>query len=240
MEPPTPAGEAAKDLRDLVTRARCVLFGFDGPICRLFAGYSAEWAADGLVEWLEGQGLRGLLTEAERDSPDLQVILHAVDRRHPGSDLVSELEERVTREEMSAVSSAMPTAYADPLIRTWTAVGARLAIVTNHSSRVAQKYLNSRGLMECFAPRIYGRTAALDSLKPNPHNLNRALSAMGAMPSATLMIGGAPSDFIAASSVGVSFIGFARNERTAKHLREAGAELIVESLEPVLRVVRGG
>ncbi|MEU5599634.1 HAD-IA family hydrolase [Streptomyces sp. NPDC020298] len=238
--PPSPAGDAAEDLRGLVTRARFVLFGFDGPICRLFAGHAAEWAANDLVEWLEGRGLRGLLTEAERDGPNLQVILHAVDRRHPSSDLVSELEERVTFEEMRAVSSAMPTAYADPLIRTWTAVGAQLAIVTNRSSRVAQEYLRSRGLMECFVSRIYGRTAALDGLKPNPHNLNRALHAMGATPSATLMIGDTPSDFIAASSVGVSFLGFARNERTAKHLREAGAELIVESLEPVLRVVRRG
>ncbi|WP_307783235.1 HAD hydrolase-like protein [Streptomyces sp. MBT53] len=219
-------------------RSRFVLFGFDGPICRLFAGHSAEWAANSMMEWLEGRGLHGLLTEAERNAPDLQVILHAVDRRHPSSDLVSELEERVTREEMRAVSSAMPTGYADPLIRTWTALGGRLAIATNHSSRAVQEYLSSRGLMECFAPRIYGRTQALESLKPNPHNLNRALSAMGAAPSAALMIGDTPSDFIAASRAGVSFLGFARNERTAKHLREAGAELIVESLEPVLRVLR--
>ncbi|MFF4733782.1 HAD family hydrolase [Streptomyces mirabilis] len=233
-------GDAAEDLQDLITRARFVLFGFDGPICRLFAGHSAKWVANSMVDWLEGQGLHGLLTEAERESLDPQVVLHAVDRRQLSSDLVTELEERLAQEEMRAVSSAMPTAYADPLIRTWTAIGARLAIVTNHSPRVVRKYLASRGLMSCFAPHVYGRTQALDALKPHPHSLNRALNAMGAAPSAALAIGDTPSDFVAARSVGVPFLGYARNEQNEKRLREAGAERIVGSLELVLRAIRGG
>lgn len=120
-------------LRELIQRARVVLWDFDGPICRLFAGHSAERVAAELVEWLEGRGLHGLLTDAERELLDPHVVLRAVDRRHPGSDLVAELEERLTQEELRATSSAMPTAYADPLIRTWTAVGSRLAITTNNS-----------------------------------------------------------------------------------------------------------
>lgn len=122
-----------EQLRELITRARVVLWDFDGPICRLFAGHKAERVAIDLVDWLEGRGLHGLLTEDERQSLDPHVVLRAVDRRHPGSDLVAELEERLTQEELRATSSAMPTAYADPLIRTWTAVGSRLAIATNNS-----------------------------------------------------------------------------------------------------------
>ncbi|GAB7109342.1 HAD family hydrolase [Streptomyces phaeofaciens JCM 4814] len=228
----------AADLREVITRARVVLWDFDGPICRLFAGHSAERVAEGLVEWLEGRGLHGLLTEPERDSLDPHVVLRAVDRRHPGSDLVAELEERLTQEELRATESARPTAWADPLIRTWTAVGARLAVTTNNSPRVVSKYLEGRGLTGCFAPHLYGRTQDLHRLKPDPHCLKRALNAMGSAPVAALMIGDTPSDFLAARAAGVPFLGYARNERKEKLLRGVGATTVVNSLEVVLNVIR--
>jgi HAD superfamily hydrolase (TIGR01509 family) len=217
-----------------------VLWDFDGPVCRLFARHSAERVATDLVSWLEGRGLRGLLTETERESPDPQVVLRAVDRRHPNSDLVAELEERLTQEELRATASAMPTPYADPLIRTWTAVGARLAIATNNSPRVVREYLASRGLVPCFAPHVYGRTRELNRLKPDPHCVVRALNAMGAAPRDALMIGDTPSDLIAARSAGVPFLGYARTERKGTLLRDAGATTVVDSLEPVLRLIRSG
>ncbi len=225
------------DLRNLIEGARVVLWDFDGPVCRLFAGHSAERVARDLVDWLEGRGLHGLLDEPARESLDPHVVLRAVDRRHPGSDLVAELEERLTQEELKAAASARPTPYADPLVRTWTAVGARLAITTNNSPRVVKEYLTSRGLLPCFAPHLYGRTQELSHLKPHPHCVQRALNAMGAAPSTALMIGDTPSDFLAARAAGVPFLGYARNERKDKVLREAGAKMIVGSLEPVLKAV---
>lgn len=231
--------ETAK-LRAVINRARFVLFDFDGPICRLFAGHSAENVARDLVDWLERQGLRGLLTEEESVHPDFMVVLHAVNRRHPRSDLVAELEERLTQQELKAVPSAWPTAFADPLIRTWSAVGARLAIATNNSARPAARYIAARGLTDCFASRIYGRSQDLHHLKPDPHCLNRALNALGTPPSAALMLGDAPSDFIAAQRAGVPFLGYARNKSKEKLMRDAGVEDIVGSLEEVLRLVRLG
>ncbi|MGA5442971.1 HAD family hydrolase [Streptomyces griseoincarnatus] len=225
------------DLRNLIEGVRVVLWDFDGPVCRLFAGHSAERVARDLVDWLEGRGLHGLLDEPARESLDPHVVLRAVDRRHPGSDLVAELEERLTQEELKAAASARPTPYADPLVRTWTAVGARLAITTNNSPRVVKEYLTSRGLLPCFAPHLYGRTQELSHLKPHPHCVQRALNAMGAAPSTALMIGDTPSDFLAARAAGVPFLGYARNERKDKVLREAGAKMIVGSLEPVLKAV---
>ncbi|MFJ3671952.1 HAD family hydrolase [Streptomyces sp. NPDC090106] len=227
------APEELGELRELIKGARVVLWDFDGPICRLFAGHSADEVARKLVVWLEGRGLHGLVTDDERESLDPHVVLRAVDGRHPGSDLVAELEERLTKEELHAASSAMPTPYADPLIRTWAAVGSRLAIATNNSPRVVRKYLESRGLTACFHPHIYGRTQDLHHLKPHPHCLNRALSAMGAAPSAALMIGDTPTDYRAARSAGVPFLGYARNEDKEKLLREAGASSVVGSLELV-------
>lgn len=234
----TGTDEEPNELRRLIEDARVVLWDFDGPICRLFAGHSAERVANDLATWLESRGLHGLLTEDERELLDPHVVLRAVDRRHPGSDLVAELEERLTQEESRATVSAMPTPYADPLIRTWAAVGTRLAITTNNSPRVVREYLVSRGLGACFAPHVYGRTQELNHLKPDPHCINRALNAIGAAPGNALMIGDAPTDLLAAQAAGVPFLGYARNERKGKLLYDAGAETVVDSLEPVLRLVR--
>lgn len=217
-----------------------MLWDFDGPICRLFARHRAERVAADLVDWLERQGLRGLLSQAERETLDPQVVLRAVGRRRPGSDLVAGLEERLTQEELRAAASALPTAYADPVIRTWTAVGARLAVTTNNSPRAARAYLESRGLTGCFAPHLYGRTEHLHHLKPHPHCLHRALNAMGAAPAAALMIGDSPSDLTAAREAGVPFLGYAHNERKEKDLRAAGAGHVVRSLEPMLGLLRSG
>ena len=227
-----------ENLRDTITRARYVLFDFDGPVCRLYAGHAAERVAKDLVEWLERQGMRGLLTSEERRHPDPLVVLHAVDRRRPRSDLVVELGARFTQQELKAVDKAWPTAYADAVIRTWRAVGARLAITTNNSPLTAARYLDGRGLADCFAPHIYGRTQELRHLKPDPNCLNRALNALGADPSKALMIGDTPSDLYAAERAGVPFLGYARNGDKEKELRDAGAEHVVVSLETVLRVLR--
>ncbi|MEU8957226.1 HAD-IA family hydrolase [Streptomyces sp. NPDC048518] len=234
-----PTGENER-IRLMIERARFVLLDFDGPICRLFAGLSAAKIADEQVRWLAAQGLHGLLTDDVREETDPFAVLRAVADRHPSSDLVTELEERLTQHELTAVPSAWPTPYADAVVRTWTAVGVRLAITTNNSARTAERYLASRDLTSSFAPHVYGRTHDLHLLKPHPHCLTRALRAMGAAPSDTVMVGDAPSDFEAAAAAGVAFLGFARNERKAKILREAGVPdaYVVPSWEKVLRLLR--
>ncbi|HZF90476.1 HAD family hydrolase [Streptomyces sp.] len=225
-------------LRELVTRAEVVLWDFDGPICRLFAGHPAPGVAGGLVDWLEGRGLRALLTEAERHTTDPQAVLRAVDRARLGRGVVAELEERLTQEELRATATAMPTAWADPLIRTWTAVGARLAVASGNSPRVIGAYLAGRGLAECFGPHIYGRDPDPHRLEPGPHHLDRALDALTAAPETALFIGDTPTDHEAARRAGIPFLGYARNDRKARLLRDAGAGDVVDSLEPVLRVLR--
>ncbi|MGW2224808.1 HAD family hydrolase [Streptomyces formicae] len=234
---PGAVDEETETLRSLITSVRFVLFDFDGPICHLFPGDTAKRVAEAQVRWLEERGLRDLLADGVREEPDPYKVLRAVDLRSPGSDLVAELEEHLTQQELGLVATAMPTAYVDPLIRTWSAVGARLAVTTNNSPRAVGRYLASRGLTECFAPHVYGRTHDLHLLKPHPHCVRRALDAMGAAPDETLMIGDAPSDHVAARAAGVRFLGYARNARKAERLRAAGATHLVGSLEPLLKVV---
>ncbi|WP_106961037.1 HAD family hydrolase [Streptomyces sp. 351MFTsu5.1] len=225
-----------ENLQGLITRARYVLFDFDGPICRVFAGHSADGVAAGLVEWLEDRGEDRLLTAEERRTADPWDVLRAVGRRRPGSDLLAEVEERLTLEEICAVTSATPTVHADPLIRTWRARGAQLAIATNNSPRAVRKYLEGHGLDGCF-PHVFGRTPDPRLLKPHPHCLEQALTAFGADPVQALMLGDSPPDVEAARRAGVAFLGYARNDRKEKELREAGAENIVYSLREVTKLL---
>ncbi|MFJ8827366.1 HAD family hydrolase [Streptomyces sp. NPDC102467] len=225
-------------LAELVGGVRHVLFDFDGPICRLFAGWPAPMIAREQVHWLDAQGLGETLTPAERTDEDPHIALRSLGNQRPESDLVIEMEKRLTAQELRAVRSAWPTEYADPLIRTWTAVGARLAITTNNSPEAARRYIESRGLSACFEPHIYGRGQNLRLLKPDPYCLNRALRAMGAAPSGALMIGDTPTDLYAAQAAGVAFLGYARHERKAGLLRDAGAQHVIGSLELILTALR--
>ncbi|MEV7284603.1 HAD-IA family hydrolase [Streptomyces sp. NPDC093252] len=231
----------AEELAQLVASTRHVLFDFDGPICRLFAGHPASDIARAQVEWLRARGLVSLLNEAELHSADPHGVLSGVAARHPGTDLVLDLEEHLTLRELEAARSAWPTPYADPLIRTWLARGAQLAIVTNNSARTVEEYLKGRDLLSCFAPHIYGRTGELHLLKPHPHALRRALRALGAAGGSALMIGDSDTDYYAARSAEVPFLGYASSERAVWRMRAAGVPErdILPTLEPLLAAVRG-
>ncbi|MFF3491473.1 HAD family hydrolase [Streptomyces sp. NPDC002795] len=226
-------------LAELITGARHVLFDFDGPICRLFAGRPAAGIARQQVDWLDAQGLGDVLTEEERADVDPHAALRRLGRARPDSDLVLEMESRLTEQELRAVGTAWPTEYVDPLIRTWTAAGVHLAITTNNSAEAARRYIAGRGLSGCFEPHIYGRTKDLSRLKPDPYCLQRAMSAMGAAPGATLMIGDAATDLLAAREAGVAFLGYARHAGKERELREAGARQVTSTLEPIIDILRG-
>lgn len=233
-----PVTVETESLRELITPVRFVLWDLDGPICRLFSGHPAHQVARDLVTLIDRRGLGGLLTERERSTADPQVVLLGLGRRHPSSDLIIDLEKWLTQQELTAAPKAYPTTWADPLIRTW-ARRARFAITTNNSALAAARYIDTRGLADCF-PYIYGRTRDLDLMKPHPHILRQALNAMGADPSRSLMLGDAPTDFEAARDAGVPFLGYARNERKLKALLEAEVPPghIVNSLKPVLDILR--
>jgi phosphoglycolate phosphatase-like HAD superfamily hydrolase len=217
-----PVTASTESLQRLIAPVRYVLWDLDGPLCRLFAGHPAGEIARGLVRQIDALGLGGSLTPAERERRDPHALLLRVAALHPDGDLAGELEEWLTGQELAAVPGARPTPYADPLIRTWAAVGAVSAVTTNNAARVAAAYLDTRGLAGCFSA-VYGRTRDLALMKPHPHALLRALTALDADPSRALMIGDSPSDCAAARSAGVPFLGYARNAEKAAALLAAGA-----------------
>lgn len=227
------------DLRELFDSATCVLFDFDGPVCRLFAGYPAENVAADLLKRLRQQGREGLLSPREAASGDPHAVLRALARINPRSPYLKGLEAALTEHELRAAEAAEATPYADELIRALEAREYGLAVTTNNSASVVRRYLTPRGLVDCFGPHIHGRTQDLLRLKPDPDCLQRALDSTGVPASRALMIGDTPADWEAARKAGVAFVGYARNAEKRNALLEAGADesAVVASLGPVLDVV---
>ncbi|MFE3251397.1 HAD family hydrolase [Streptomyces sp. NPDC059209] len=228
------------DIGDPLSGARCVLFDFDGPVCRLFAGSPAGGIAQRLVKRI----LRDIPAEELGDdllsTRDPFRVLRLFANERPGHPLLGVLHTLFTEEEVRAAQSAKPTLGAGPLIRTLAGLGRRLAVTTNNSADAALPYLARRNLLPCFgAAHVHGRVEDMDLLKPHPDLLLRALDGLGLPASEALMIGDGASDAAAADAAGVSFVGYARNERKYRELRGAGVSepLIVRSLDVVRREV---
>lgn len=218
---------------------RYVLWDLDGPICQLFAGHSASDIARELVSSLGPDEPFKLLPMEERLSKNPQGMLVAISQRHPDSDQVVKLEEWLTGEELKAVDSAVETPHAEKVIRAWVRQGVQLAVSTNNSAQAATAYLAAKGL-DRFFPHVYGRTRDLHLMKPHPHSLTMALDAMGADPSEALMLGDAPTDYKAARTAGVPFLGYGCGPLQVREFLQAGVEpsRIVRSLEEVWGVLR--
>ena len=227
-------------MRDLIEAAKCVLFDFDGPICHLFR----DRPTPGIAERLRQAVLAGEEDDSwlPETSDPLEILRLAFEQPVlVERGVARDIERALTKEEVQAAPGAFPTAYADTLIRTLAATGRRLAVTTNNSPQAVERYLQTRLTSELFADRIHGRSSegAL-KLKPDPDCLLRALESTGTDAKEALMIGDAPRDLEAARAAGVAFLGYARNERKAAELRDAGAEHTVETLRDVVLTVDPG
>ncbi|WP_406372899.1 HAD family hydrolase [Streptomyces sp. NBC_00647] len=225
-----------RDVRELLADVRCVLFDFDGPICRLFPQGSSMRVADELRARVDGEDLVDVLTQRERADKDPHVVLRAMHRARGQRDLghlVAELEALVTAGEVEAARRAWRTPGADSLVRLLAERGYRLAVVTNNSPRAVDSYLQSHGLAKYFAS-VHGRTASPELMKPHPDVVIRALRSLNTAAADAVMIGDTPSDVEAAHRAGVRFIGYGRNSEKRARLREAGAKPVFTSYVPLL------
>lgn len=227
-------------MRELIGNAHCVLFDFDGPICRLFSSRPAESVARRLRELTAviaaelSWPLSRLLSDDLRTSPDPHHVLLGIARRRPGHGVVTRLEAALTREEIAAATTAAPTPYTAALFAALTARGRQVAVVTNNSPLAVEQFLRQHQLSGFVGGRVHGRTPDFSRLKPHPDVVLRALASTRTRADAALMIGDAPSDLGAARAAGVAFLGYAPNDLAADALHAAGAAPVVRSLDDVI------
>lgn len=135
-------------LAELIRNSGAVLLDFDGPVCSVFAGYSAETVATQLREFLNGHGVE--LPVEFADNRDPLKVLAWVGSAHP--DLTKAVEDQLIAAETLAADSAAPTLHADDVMAAAVSSGRPVAIASNNSppprhspiSRIAPPRWSSR------------------------------------------------------------------------------------------------
>jgi HAD superfamily hydrolase (TIGR01509 family) len=208
----------------------CVLFDFDGPICRLFAHYPAASAAQLLKTRLRRDGL---LPSGLEDCWDPHRVLRntALDAAIHTSALCRELDDLLSKEELAAAATAELTPGATELIRRLRAQGRRLAVVSNNAPEAVQHVLWRFDLLDSFAGTIVARPSCARLMKPHHDMVDRAVAGLKSAPERCVMIGDSAADLGAAQGAGVRFVGYARNDRKKRQLVDSGALMLVERME---------
>jgi DNA-binding SARP family transcriptional activator/phosphoglycolate phosphatase-like HAD superfamily hydrolase len=239
--PPPPHGDSA--VADALGAAECVIFGFGGPLTRLYTQGAESEAVRELarlvVERRNPEDALSGRSFLPQDGPvaPLEGYSNPLDllRAFAGHELAGELNDRLTEIETRAARTAEPRDYSDLLVRTLDAKGVELAVVTDHATVAAETYLRERGLTSSVRGGVHGRAGNLTLLMPNTPNLHRALDRLGARAARCLMIGYSVAERQAAYAVGMPFIAFARDEQAQRPLSgRDGARLLVSGLRPLL------
>jgi phosphoglycolate phosphatase len=238
-------------LAESLASAKVVLLDFDGPMCRLFAGYPVPTIAAEVkslarreTSLLPGEG--GLLPPAIEASEDPHGILLELGRWLQAQGyrgrLLRDLDRVVTRHELAAVPKAEATAGSRRLLTSLRKQGKRLGVASNNSPESVLEYLKREGLGGLVDGGVVGRDP-FDPLlmKPHPHCLDEACKQMGVEPRECLFIGDACTDVLAAKAagdgIGMPCIGFAKSADRGRQLRGAGAAYVVGSLDEIINAV---
>ncbi|MFG3141511.1 HAD family hydrolase [Streptomyces sp. NPDC048211] len=221
---------SASDVRPVLGAVSCVLFDFDGPVCAVYGGRPAAGVTHELRRFARMVGVPDSLLGGSRNDP--LAVLRSCSAAGLGEHLLEAMHRYLTRLETRAVEVAPPTRGAGELIGVLRRERYELAVVTNNSALCVERYLAVHGLRGSFAA-VHGRTRDPDLLKPHPDSVRRALVSLGVAPRDALFLGDSPADVHAARAAGVPFLGYARNDRKLRALRESGAHLVVESLDVV-------
>ncbi|MBT2210323.1 HAD family hydrolase [Actinomadura sp. NEAU-AAG7] len=213
-------------LRSLFEQADALLLDFDGPVCALFAGYSAQEIANEIRSLLDGHSNR--LHERLKRGPDPLQLVRWTAENAPR--LLPTVEQALAQAECRATESAVPTPHADDLIRVTAKSGCPVVMVSNNSAQAIAQYLKTHELAQHVNSVIGRDPLRPDRMKPDPWPVLQAASAAGARPSRCLLVGDSPTDIEAARKAGAASIGYAKRESRVRELSDAGADIVIESM----------
>ncbi|MFC9929562.1 SAV_2336 N-terminal domain-related protein [Streptomyces sp. NPDC127190] len=228
---------ARRRLSGLLSAARAVLIGFDGPLVRLYTARTARENALYLLSLVaEDRDPRDALAGRPlpvADTAGRDGLTHPLDvvrafaQDRLGPRLLNTLDEL----ELRAVRDAPMTHLALPLVRALHRSGRPVSVATDVSSQAIHRALNIH--QPPFAG-IHGRRHDPGLLTPDPDCLRRALTALGAEAETAVLIGSSVCELTAAQQLGLRFIGYSPTATGRAQLREAGGDAAVSSLEPLL------
>jgi HAD superfamily hydrolase (TIGR01549 family) len=222
------------DLERAVGDEGPLLLDFDGPICRVFAGYPADAVADRARETVTRYGGAVPLSIADTSDP-LAVLQWSATLGRP--DIVSAMEQELMSAELQAVETAEETQGVRALIRAASSAGRPIAVVSNNSAPSIQAFLEARSLAKYVSVvegRPWGRP---DWMKPHPHLLFNAIRDLASEPGHCVFIGDSMTDIEAGRAAGVRVIAYANRASKVELFRAADPDALVTSMGNVADAV---
>ncbi|NDL61151.1 HAD family hydrolase [Phytoactinopolyspora mesophila] len=215
----------------LLSRSRCVLLDFDGPVCSVFAAVDTAKLADELRRLLPAAPP----PEIAASTDPMAVLYHAQTIDHATA---RKIEAALTTAEHDAIALARPTVGAVETIHAAVHTGRRAGIVSNNAETAIRVYLDAHKLsphIDVVAARTPENAARL---KPWPDLLFAALAQLDAEPSTTVFVGDSPSDVMAAHAAGVAAIGYANKPGKRERLSSQDPARVIVSMDDLAIALR--
>lgn len=193
------------DVRSILRESEALFLDFDGPVCSVFSGISAQEAAEKLRS--EPSLNLDMLSSAAWETEDPFVVLASV-AECMDEVTVDRVESALTAIEVEAVQNAALTPGIDTLIRAWSSTGRPLAVVSNNSVSAIKEYLRHMGLISHIDYVSARRGSRVSELKPSPFLVLQAIRAFALQPSRCVLVGDSESDILAARAAGTQAIAY--------------------------------
>jgi phosphoglycolate phosphatase-like HAD superfamily hydrolase len=214
-------------LRRLLDQTGPLLLDFDGPVCSVFARYPAADLAATLRQKLAQRGIETPAELAQVRDP-LEVLRWTGRLGRPS--LTRAIDDELTAAELAAVGTSAPTLYSREVIVAAAQGGRRVTVVTNNSAEAVTAYLTAHRLSVHVAHVVGRAHGHPERMKPNPEPIRNAVAALGADPSACLLVGDSASDIEGAQAAGVRSIGYVNNPAKRDRLSTAGPDFLLDNM----------
>lgn len=223
----------ADPLADVVRASSAVLLDFDGPVTQLLPGATNLDLANAAREPLLRAGIR-LPCEVADTSDHLRVLRFAGSQGHSISAAVGEVS---AAGEMIAAVRSVPTPGGHELLLALDAAKRPVVIVSNNTAAAIEAYLARHDLQRLVLAVIGRPAGAPELMKPHPAIVLRGLQTLDVAPRDALMVGDSVTDIEVSRRIGMPVIGYAKTDRRATQLAQAGADLVVRSMTPLADAV---
>jgi HAD superfamily hydrolase (TIGR01509 family) len=229
----TPSAQRGAALQRIVSRTHYLLLDFDGPICSLFAGMSADTVAEKLRRRLAA-GDVVIPTEVRSTSDPLEVFRVVA---ASGRDVGQRAQRELTLLEAQAVATAQPADGAAELIIAAHQSGRGVAIVSNNSGQSVATYLNHHCLTRYISAVIGRDDPDPAHMKPSPYRVRQALKMLDAAPAECVLVGDQVSDITAAHAADLAAIGYANKPGKDERLVQAEADAVITRLAALTKAI---
>jgi myo-inositol-1(or 4)-monophosphatase len=213
-------------LDSILSRARHLIFDFDGPLCDLTASIPST-AADQLRAILRTGTAADLPAAIATTSDPIDIIARAV---AISPRLAARLDAELTRIEVTAASTARPAAYVHEALAACRDSGRTPAVISRSSAQAVSSYLDKHGLADQVQNVMAIASFPPGHMQTFPHLLEDAIHALGAIPADCALITATKAGIDTANGIGAHPIAYATTPATSEHLTAAGARCLIPSL----------